>query len=75
MVSLPDKAVCCALSSVPQGCAVPLYLTVLIDTDDKAQRDLYWKLRAHYQERSDVVACSERSFLLVIILDDNRGAA
>jgi hypothetical protein len=42
---------------------------------DKAQRDLYWKLRALSQERSDVMAWSERYFLLVIYLDDQREAA
>jgi hypothetical protein len=68
MVSLPSRAVRCVLSPIPQACVAPLYLSVLIDTDDNVERNSYWKLRTHYQERSDVIACSERYLLLVIAL-------
>ncbi len=49
------------------GSLASLRLEVLIDTEDEAQRDLYWKLRASYQERSDVVALSERYFALLLM--------
>jgi hypothetical protein len=75
MTSLFNKAVCCLLSPVLQGRASPLYLAVLIDKEDTSQVDLHWKLRAFYQEGSEIILSSGRYFLLVITLDDNREPA
>lgn len=57
----------------PHGCCDNPTLGVLIDTDDGAQRELLNKLRGVYQERSEIIALSERFFVLILMLKGPQG--
>ena len=44
-----------------------LLIGVIIDTDNEAQRELLHKLRAEFQERSEIEALSERYFAVLLL--------
>ncbi len=52
---------------------VSYYVAFIVDTDNKAQRELVYKLRALYQERSDIQSISERFFVLVLMPEAAQG--
>ena len=68
-VTSPSTESAQAVCTSDQG---TIYLTVLIDTYNKAHRDLHWKLRYIFQECSDIAALSERYYVVFIAFSENR---
>jgi len=46
-----------------------IYLAILIDTYDEAQRDLYWELLYVLHKTPSVIVFSERYFLLMVAFE------